>query len=139
MKEIKILVLLSNITLCGCNSKDPNTTKSGKVELESLEINRELTSNEKKYEDIIYVPIYSDIYIDKLNKKALLSATLSNRNTSFSDSIYISTIDYYTEGRIVRSFVEWPLSLAPMATVNYVIEKEDTEGGHGANFIIKLS
>jgi hypothetical protein len=127
--------------LMGCNTTpDPNVTVTGEDELTSLELHRELSSNDKKFEEVVYVPIYSDIYINRLNQKALLSATLSIRNTSLSDSLFVSTIDYYnTEGQLVKNFIKHPIGLAPMATVNYVIEKEDTSGGSGANFIVKLN
>jgi len=122
-----------------CSNPDPNTTKAGEDELKSLELNRALSEKDKRFEYVIYVPIYSDIYLDRTNQRSLLSATLSIRNTSFSDSLFIPTVDYYnTEGHLVRNYIEQPIVLSPMATVNYVIEKEDTSGGPGANFIVKL-
>ncbi len=132
-------LLVCSLLLISCDQKGPNVNNEGQDELKSLEIHRELSTNEKIYEDVIYVPIYSDIYMDKANSTTLLSATLSIRNTSFKDSIFISEIDYYnTQGDLVRSYIEQPIVLTPMGTVNYVIEKEDTSGGHGANFIVKL-
>ena len=138
--KFQLLTLLLLI-FCSCNNTpNPNVTVSGEDELKSLELNRVLSSKDKNFEDIIYVPIYSDIYISKLDQKSLLSATLSIRNTSPADSLFVSTIDYYnTGGDLVKSFITHPIGLAPMATVNYVIEKEDTSGGSGANFIVKLN
>lgn len=108
--------------------------------MKSLEMNHKIDKQEMHYQDIIYVPIYSDIYIDEQNPKNLLAATLSIRNTSYDDSLFISKIQYFnTHGDLVRNFIEKPISLPPMATVNHVIEKEDDTGGSGANFIVALN
>ena len=123
-----------------CLQQDPNTDESGTDELELLEVSEPVTKAELAFEDIIYVPIYSDIYVDANNQESLLAATLSIRNTSYTDSIFISKIDYFnTDGELVRSFIENQISINPMATVNYVIEREDDSGGSGANFIVKVS
>ena len=92
------------------------------------------------YQDVVYVPIYSDIYVDDQNQKVLLAATLSVRNTSFTDSLFISKIDYFnTDGQLVRSYLKNTIGLPPMATINYVIERDDDTGGPGANFIVSLN
>ena len=54
-----------------------------KKQLKSLELEQEVKRDEMAYRDIVYVPIYSDIYIDQQNPKNLLAAILSIRNTSF--------------------------------------------------------
>lgn len=123
-----------------CEQPNPNTDEKGVDELKSLEMDHKIDKQEMDYQDIIYVPIYSDIYVDAQNPKNLLSATLSIRNTSYDDSLFVSKIDYFnTHGDLVRQFLDNPISLPPMATVNYVIEKEDDTGGSGANFIVALN
>jgi len=134
-----ILVLITSFTIISCQNRNPNITSTGKDEFKSREISRPVNNNEMIFEDVIYVPIYSDVYVDQQNQKCLLAATLSIRNTSFKDSLFINTIDYYdTDGRLVRKYIENTISLRPMATVNYVIEREDVSGGSGANFIVAL-
>jgi len=44
-----------------------------------------------------------------------------------------------TAGELVRGYIENPTSLSPMATINYVIEKDDDTSGPGANFIVEIS
>lgn len=128
------------ISLIACDTKDPNLTKEGDDILEHLEVAQPIQKSDINFEDIFYVPIYSDIYVSSTNQNNLLSAILSIRNTSFKDTIYISNIDYYdTEGHLVRSYIDRPIHLNPMATIDYVVEKEDDKGGSGANFIIKLA
>ena len=138
-KHLLLLILPFSFLSCG-NNPNPNIDKSGEDELKALEIERAIGEEEQNYHDIIYVPIYSDIYVDQQNQKVLLAATLSIRNTSYSDSLFISKIDYFnTDGGLVRSYVENLISLPPMGTVNYVIEKEDDTGGPGANFIVEIN
>ncbi len=85
----------------------------------------------------VYVPIYSDIYNQTRDSRTLLTATLSIRNTSIRDSLFISKIDYYnTQGDLVRSYIDSPIFLKPMESIDYVIEQQDTSGGSGANFLI---
>lgn len=126
--------------MSSCENPDPNVAPSGEDDLRALEVVHEIDKSGQAFQDIIYVPIYSDIYINQQNQKSLLAATLSIRNTSYTDSLFISKIDYFnTGGKLVRSYIENPISLTPMATINYVIEKDDDTGGSGANFIIELS
>lgn len=134
-----IAICLSMFSM-SCTTPSPNTDLQGENTLESLELDHEVDRAEMDYKDLVYVPIYSDIYVDPQNPNNLLSATLSIRNTSYSDSLFISKIDYFnTEGELVRSYIDNPISLLPMATLNYVIEKDDDTGGHGANFMVALS
>ena len=52
----------------------------------------------------------------------------------------VSKIDYFdSNGSLVRSYIKKPIGIAPMGTVNYVIEKNDDTGGSGANFIVALN
>jgi len=133
-------MLLIVFLLSSCESPDPNVGTTGKDELKTLEIDHAIPKSEQKFKDVVYVPIYSDIYLDQQNQNLLLSATLSIRNTSYEDSLFVSKIDYFnTAGTLVRSYIENSISLPPMATVNYVIEQNDNTGGHGANFIVGLS
>lgn len=100
--------------------------------------NSTTNSNDLLYRDTVYIPIYSDIYSETKDVKFNLTATLSIRNTSLRDTIYIDDIDYYdTDGNLVRHYlVEQTLELSPMQSIEYVVEEDDTEGGTGANFII---
>ncbi len=135
-----LLVTFLILTITSCTKSDPNADESGTDELTSLQVSDPILKSETEYSDIIYVPIYSDIYIDANNQNSLLAATLSIRNTSYIDSLFITSIEYFnTDGTMVRSYIENQISLKPMATINYVVEREDNTGGSGANFVVKLS
>lgn len=134
------LLLIPCFLFISCQNQNPNVTNTGKDELQSLEISRPLDNDEMEFEDIIYVPIYSKIFVDQQNQNNLLAATLSIRNTSFTDSLFIKSIDYYdTHGTLVRNYISNTISLNPMATINYVIKKEEVNKGSGASFIVKLT
>lgn len=128
------------ILVTSCVTENPNVDTTGKDQLKSHELGHQINRQEMTYQDLVYVPIYSDIYADEQNQKTLLAATLSIRNTSYQDSLFISKIDYFnTNGERVKSFINSPISLPPMATINYVIQRDDDTGGHGANFIVALN
>ena len=86
----------------------------------------------------VYIPIYSDIYFVDARHTFSLTATLSIRNTSFKDSIYIFSIDYYNSGgQKVRRYNESTLLVKPMESVEFVVEDKDDTGGVGANFVVE--
>jgi hypothetical protein len=87
---------------------------------------------------IIYVPVYSEIYDASQARTLQLAVTLSLRNTDLSHTIIIETIDYYDSGgRKIRSYLTQPLALAPLASLEVVVDREDRTGGAGANFIVE--
>ena len=131
------------VTLSGCDQsvQDPNVMYSEKHQdpIKELEMTTKVDRSQFKYKQTFYVPIYSDIYTDRDNRKVLLSATLSVRNTTLKKSLYINKIDYYgTDGTFIKSYLNGPIKLPAMATLNYIVEKEEDKGGSGANFIIEV-
>lgn len=87
----------------------------------------------------VYVPAYSHIY-SRSGEAFLLEVTLSVRNTDPGLPIRIDRVRYYdTQGSSIRDIGETPLTLAPLQTASYLVEKQDTTGGSGANFIVEWS
>ena len=85
----------------------------------------------------IYVPAYSHVYYGN-GKEFLLAITLSIRNTSFTDSISVTSVRYYnSKGNLVKEYFKKSLQIPPMATTEFFVEEQDTSGGSGANFIVK--
>ena len=88
--------------------------------------------------ELVYVPIYSDIYFVDSKHTFSLTATLSIRNTSLKDSVYVFSIDYYNSGgEKVRRYNESTLLVKPMESVEFVVENKDDTGGVGANFVVE--
>lgn len=89
----------------------------------------------------IYLPIYSFIWHGDIKQgapaRAQLSALVSIRNTDLARPIRIVSARYYdTAGKLVKEFLPAPQNLGPMATHELFVEKSDSAGGSGANFVI---
>ncbi|MGP4969793.1 DUF3124 domain-containing protein [Psychrobacter aquimaris] len=142
-RTISVLLLATITLLSGCDqsTQDPNVLYSEKHQdpIQELEMTTAVDRSQFAYKQTFYVPIYSDIYTDRDNRKVLLSATLSVRNTTLKKSLYINKIDYYgTDGTFIKSYLNKSIELPAMATLNYIVEKEEDKGGSGANFIIEV-
>ncbi|WP_416673000.1 DUF3124 domain-containing protein [Egbenema bharatensis] len=88
---------------------------------------------------MVYVPVYSHVYQRNVNNPVMqLSATLSFRNTDLENSLILTAVRYYdSQGELVRNALERPIELPALASVDYLVEAEDTSGGIGANFIVE--
>jgi len=83
-----------------------------------------------------YLSVYSQIYSQTEHRKHNLTATVSMRNANRADTIYIDEVDYFnTKGELRRSYFEKPIYIAPMETVEIIIDEVVQEGGTGANFL----
>ncbi len=137
MKFIQLFVLA--VLFASCVDVNPNQQAD-----ELIDDKHRIVENQLEIEDRftkeVYVPIYSDIYTKSKSTKILLTATLSIRNTSKNDTLYINEVDYYnTTGELVRRYIKEPIFLKPLESLDYVIDEEDETGGSGANFTISWS
>lgn len=83
-----------------------------------------------------YLSVYSEIYSETEHATINLTATVSLRNINKKDTIYLESAEYYnTHGQLIRSYFKNPIFIAPLETVEIVIDERDKEGGSGANFI----
>jgi hypothetical protein len=86
---------------------------------------------------LLYVPIYSEIAYGDRRHTLNLSATVTVRNTDRKHPLRITRVDYFdTAGRFLRSYLDEPRLLAPMASADYVISGADRSGGTAASFLI---
>lgn len=85
----------------------------------------------------LYVPAYSHIrHVE--NSIYLLAVNLGVRNTDTSHPITVATVDFYdTNGELLRSYVDSPQELGPLAIGEYVVDWQHTAGGAGATFIVE--
>ncbi len=132
MKKITILILII-IFFASCEEKKEtivplqNKWKERKV----TEINFSTLEKGKTY-----LPLYSHIYHTHENRTSDLTITISIRNISATDSVYILTADYYnTKGDHIRQYLKQATYLLPLETIEIVIGEKDNEGGSGANFV----
>ncbi len=86
---------------------------------------------------VVYVPAYSHVY-HRANDPYLLTITLSVRNTSTDSPIVVKTVRYFdTKGREVKSYLDKPVRLPALGTTEVIVEREDSLGGSGANFLVE--
>lgn len=87
---------------------------------------------------LLYVPVYSHIYIGDAERPFNLAVTLSVRNTDPTDSVRLVSVEYFNStGRLVRRYLDAPRLLAPLEATRFVIGETDTAGGSGASFLVR--
>lgn len=92
----------------------------------------------------LYLPVYSKIWHGDLVVQgkypidSLLSALVSIRNTSLKTPIRVTSARYFsTEGKPLKEFISKPVTISAMGTFELFVERKESEGGSGANFIIQ--
>jgi len=88
----------------------------------------------------IYVPLYSQIYADDRykDKPFALTSTLSIRNTDPDTSFMLESVDYYdSHGKKLRSYIDRPVQIGPLASVRYTVPESNNKGGSGAKFLVR--
>ncbi len=83
-----------------------------------------------------YLSVYSQIYSQTEHVTHDLTATVSMRNINRQDTVYLTGTEYFdTHGNAIRTYFKNVIYIAPMETIEIVIDEHDREGGTGANFI----
>ena len=132
MKHIIQIILLA-LVLQSCKEK---------VEISSIDpvnwgkrtITQELPESFTK--GSTYLSIYSQIYGQTVQRTYDLTVTVSMRNTNVLDTIFLNNAKYYnTKGDLIRTYFDKTIFIAPMETVEIIIDERDKTGGTGANFI----
>lgn len=126
-------ILLCALILHSCEEK---------VEMSSVSpVNWEKRSIQPKNKDSLakgstYLSVYSQIYSQSDRRTHNLTATVSMHNTNRTDTIFINKAEYFdTDGNSIRTYFERTIFVAPMGTVQIIIDEKDKSGGTGANFI----
>jgi hypothetical protein len=88
--------------------------------------------------ETIYVPVYSHIYHHNKQEIFNLAITLSIRNTDLTNSLVLTSVRYYdSDGKLVKKYLEQPIQLDALASTDFFVNRNDTSGGLGANFIVE--
>ena len=134
---MRYILIVSCLFCFGCAEKNSTIEDiRTPVEKNALRV-REIGVFDFPLQEEVYVPVYSEIYTKNKSFAYHLTATLSIRNTSKRDSIFIKNVDYYsTEGSLVRKYLQHPIYVKPLETVEYVVREKDTLGGSGAKFLL---
>ena len=134
----RLLILLFALTLSGCfeeeTAKYPSKQPDWATRVSTVDDYSAFAKAKS------YLPIYSHIYHVHDQRTFDLTATASIRNTSPSDTLYIISADYYdTSGKMLREYVQQPIYVKPMETLEIIIEEKDYDGGSGANFLFEYA
>lgn len=133
MNRIYIVLLLFIISSC---SEEKQERSMGPINWENKKIN--LNNVDSLASGTTYLSVYSQIYSLTEHKTHDLTVTVSMRNIDQKDSIFITKADYFdTNGKLLRTYFDHPIYIAPMETVEIVIDEKDQEGGTGANFLFQ--
>jgi hypothetical protein len=96
----------------------------------------ELHKNDTLISGQTYLSVYSQIYSSTEHRTHNLTVTVSMKNINLNDSVFIEKATYYnTKGDLIRTYFNKPIYLAPLETVEIVIDEVDKHGGTGANFV----
>lgn len=125
-----ITIIFFGIRINNLEEKNNFSPITNRYDIQSYSIN--ITKSQ-----IVYVPVYSHLNsADRM--PLLLETTLSIRNSDPEYSINVLSIRYFdTEGNKLQDYLESPLTLKPLQSTEFLIEKQDTRGGSGANFIVE--
>lgn len=131
------------MALAGCNTREGKESThrlegSGHVVLQPLPEGANATMG--RFRQVVYVPIYSSVYLGFDQQMLDLSATLSIRNVSSQHALIVHSARYYDSGgKEIANYVPKPSSLGALATADFVIQRRDRTGGPGANFLVEWS
>lgn len=132
MKKALILVLV----FCGFIACERH---SGSDEFEKINWNQRtaaISAADSLETGKSYLSIYSQIYSVTQHRKYNLTAMVSLRNASETDTIYLTNAKYYdTHGELLKTYFSKPIYMVPMETLDIVINETDISGGTGSNFI----
>lgn len=136
---MKKRVLLALITAILFSCENEKTISSyDPVDWEARSVADAVTDSLKKGKS--YLSVYSEIYSQTEHRTHNLTSTVSMRNVDMTDTIYIDKAEYFnTKGEPIRIYFDHPIYIAPLETVEIVVDETDITGGTGANFIFEWS
>lgn len=127
---ILIAVIITSIRINTLEDQVSTSPITNRIKISSYGINVSKSQ-------IIYVPVYSHLNSTD-GTPHLLETTLSIRNSDPKNSINLLSARYYdTEGKKLDEYLSNPMTLKPLQSTEFLIEKNDTRGGSGANFIVE--
>ena len=131
---IRTFIFISSIVILAACEDERARTSIDSVNWEDRTIME--TPADSMERGTTYLSIYSHIYSQSERTTHDLTATVSMRNTNPADTIFIDNARYFdTKGTLIRTYFDKTVFLAPMETVEIVIDQVDAAGGSGANFL----
>ncbi len=115
--KVVLIVLLFN----ACVKQESNKPLEKPKDWTSRQVSIE--NFDSLYQGKTYLPVYSHIYHIHEHRTFHLTITVSIRNISPFDSVYILKADYFnTTGENIRQYIKKPIYLKPLETIEIVID-----------------
>ena len=132
---VNSLTLLFLLGCIACNSSKERTEEPlSKIDWSNKEV--DLNRKDSLITGTTYLSVYSQIYSYTEHTSIDLTATVSMRNTDDKRKLYLLKADYFdTEGNKIHSYVNKPIEISELETLEIVIAEFDKKGGTGANFM----
>lgn len=128
-----ILLSILILVVVACNN-DPEISSINPVNWSKRKV--ELASSDSLVKGRSYLSVYSQVYSMTERSIHNLTVMVSIRNTSDLDSMFILKSEYYdTKGGLIRTYFDHPIYIAPLETVEIIIDEKDKTGGTGGNFM----
>lgn len=137
MPKFSLYLSLFLISLLSCNnSQKKSSSSSDSVQGFDWKSRTITLPNDSLELGQSYLSVYSQIYSETEHKTHNLTVTVSIRNVSEKDSIFILNAKYFdTKGNLINTYFDQPVFIAPMETAEIVIDETNKDGGTGANFL----
>lgn len=134
-KILSSLIILVSLLFVGCDSKKSNTEDPiSKIDWTEKEVS--LKTKDSLVSGSTYLSVYSQIYSYTEHTSIDLTATVSIRNLNSESEVYLFKADYFdTKGNKIHSYVNHPVKVSSLETLEIVIAEFDKKGGTGANFV----
>lgn len=134
--KIAFKILFIAFIINACSGKVSDKYPAKQTDWKSNQTNIEIFDD--YFQGKTYLPVYSHIYHIHEHRTFDLTITVSIRNISLTDSAFILKADYFnTVGKNIRQYIEKPIYLKPLETLEIVIGEQDIKGGSGANFVFE--
>jgi hypothetical protein len=86
----------------------------------------------------VYVPMYNAVRIGEQGNPFPLAVTLCIRNTDRAHPIQVVSLEQYdSAGKLMRGFLDKPLSLASLATTDVFLKSSYMGGGLYPSFLVR--
>jgi hypothetical protein len=133
----RAVLLLAAVGILGCSRAETDTRLHGSAPVRLKPVASPLP--QPTVQRTVYVPVYSSIYHSDAGSRMIdLAVTVSVRNVSARRRLVLDHVRYYgSSGELIREYLNTPSELAPLATVEFVVQQLDRAGGPGANFLVQ--
>lgn len=83
-----------------------------------------------------YLSVYPYIFHFSEEQTLNLTVTVSLRNTSSSDSVFVLDASYFSiGGALMKKYFDEPVFLKPLETVKIILNQSDPKGREGGSFV----